>query len=181
MSEKFKFNPFTGRFDIVEDISQESADPSSPIAEQAWVRRNGSGDTIADGVPIGLLLALTYKDHTATAFTYDHSYRTKEGTTVRIPFDQGGTLLDLVTKTDDYTATTDDNVILCNKATAMTITLPAATDNTNRVYNIKNINVGEVTVDGNGAEEIDGATTAVLSSQYESIKIISDGTAWWIL
>ena len=33
----------------------------------------------------------------------------------------------VVVKTADYTATANDEVIVCNKTTAMTITLPAAT------------------------------------------------------
>lgn len=76
-------NPFTGKFDFVDKIKQVSTDPSSPKAETAWVLRSGSGGAIPDGTPIGLLLALTYKDNAGVAFTYQFSYRTKEGTTLR--------------------------------------------------------------------------------------------------
>ena len=75
-------NPFTGKFDFVDKIKQVSTDPSSPKAETAWVLRTGSGGSIPDGTPIGLLLVLTYKDNAGTAFTYEFKYRTKEGTTV---------------------------------------------------------------------------------------------------
>ena len=78
----------------------------------------------------------------------------------------------------------DEHVILVDDdtaAAAVTVTLPtAATADT--IYHIKKIgSTANVTVDGNGAETIDGATTAVLTTQYESITIISDGSAWWIL
>ena len=78
----------------------------------------------------------------------------------------------------------DEHVILVDDdtaAAAVTVTLPtAATADT--IYHIKKIgSTANVTVDGNGAETIDGATTAVLTIQYESITLISDGTAWWIL
>lgn len=72
-------------------------------------------------------------------------------------------------------------VVLCNKATAMTINLPLANTMTNRCYEIKNINVGVVTIDGNGAELIDGAATYELSTQWASAKIVSNGTGWYIL
>ncbi len=49
--------------------------------------------------------------------------------------------------------------------------------------NIKkvDVSVNTVTVDGNASETIDGATTAVLTTQWESITIHCNGTAWFIL
>ena len=38
-----------------------------------------------------------------------------------------------------------------------------------------------ITLDGNSSETIDGAATFVLSTQYESVTIISNGTGWYIL
>ena len=78
----------------------------------------------------------------------------------------------------------DEHVILVDDDTAgaaVTVTLPtAATAKT--IYHIKKIgSTASVTIDGNGAELIDGATTAVLTIQYESITVISDGSAWWVL
>tara|TARA_R110000868_G_C10972640_1_gene770674 strand:- start:12856 stop:13152 length:297 start_codon:yes stop_codon:yes gene_type:complete len=64
-------------------IPQVSTDPASPAAEDAWVLRSGSGGAIADGTPIGLLLALTYTGNAGTSFSYQFSYRTNEGTTIR--------------------------------------------------------------------------------------------------
>ena len=83
MIKKIVFNPLSGQFDYVSTIPQFSTDPSSPNPEDAWVLRSGSGGAIADGTPIGLLLALTYTDNEGADFTYQFSYRTKEGTTVR--------------------------------------------------------------------------------------------------
>lgn len=78
----------------------------------------------------------------------------------------------------------DEHVILVDDDTAgsaVTITLPtAATADT--IYHIKKLgSTANVIVDGNGAETIDGGTTATLTTQYESITIISDGSAWWVL
>ena len=68
----------------VGEIPQYSTDPSSPLAETSWVLRSGSGGAIADGTPIGLLLALTYQDNAGVAFSYLLKYRTKENTTLSV-------------------------------------------------------------------------------------------------
>jgi hypothetical protein len=72
-------------------IKQLNTDPTSPKAEDAWVLREGTGGGIiqlsTQGVPMGLLMALTYattETTTGVAFTYKFSYRTKEGTTQRV-------------------------------------------------------------------------------------------------
>jgi hypothetical protein len=85
-----------------------------------------------------------------------------------------------VTKTGAYTATNDDYVIDCTSGT-FTATLPASSGRTGRILIIKNSGAGTITVDGNGAETIDGAATYSLAVQYATIQIISDGTNWKII
>lgn len=64
-----------------------------------------------------------------------------------------------------------------------TITLPTAASARWRKYTIKKIDAtaNTVTIDADAAETIDGAATFVLTTQYESVTIQSDGTEWWIL
>src|ERR1700737_1507132 len=52
-----------------------------------------------------------------------------------------------------------------------------------KVYNIKKIDVSvnTVTVKGNGAELIDGANTKVLSTQYASTHVQSNGVTWDVI
>jgi hypothetical protein len=85
-----------------------------------------------------------------------------------------------VTKTGAYTATDADYVIDCTSGT-FTVTLPASSGRTGRILIIKNSGAGTITVDGNGAETIDGAATYSLAVQYATIQIISDGTNWKII
>ena len=87
--------------------------------------------------------------------------------------------LNVVTKTSAYTATSEDDVVLGNGT--FTVTLPPAASCKYRVYYIKNIGAGTITVDGHGTETIDGSETNALSSQYDVIEIISDGSNWHIL
>lgn len=90
-----------------------------------------------------------------------------------------------VSKTANYTASIEtDSVILCDATGgAFTITLPTAASADGYQFDIKKIDASAntVTVDGDGAETIDDSTTAVLTTQYESITVYSDGSEWWIL
>jgi hypothetical protein len=63
--------------------------------------------------------------------------------------------------TNTTTELVDDGLIVCNKATAMTVNLLAATGS-NRTLQIANINIGNVTVTPNGADTIDGEVSQVL-------------------
>lgn len=81
--------------------------------------------------------------------------------------------------TDSTTETTADGLIVCNKATAMTVTLLAATGS-GRERTIKSIGLGVVTVDGAGAETIDGQTTQTLN-QHDSMTIVDYTTGAWVI
>lgn len=90
-----------------------------------------------------------------------------------------GVCLNTVTKTADYTLTTADDVVVANKATAITLTLPAATGSGRR-YIIKSIGLGACTIDGDSADTIDGAATAVLS-QYDAAQLIDYAANAWAI
>ena len=77
------------------------------------------------------------------------------------------------------TELTTDGLIVCNKATAMTVTLLAATGS-NRVRQIASINDGAVTVDANGAETINGETTQVLGNG-DCMDIRDYATGKWVI
>lgn len=90
----------------------------------------------------------------------------------------------IATKTANYTMTSSDGTVLADASSgAITITLPAAASSAERIFTIKkkDVTANIVTVDANASELIDGFTTYLLSTQYEAIKIQSDGTAWWII
>jgi len=89
-----------------------------------------------------------------------------------------------VASNSPYTATTSDYTILCNcTAGAITINLPTAVGIVGRIYNIKKIDssTNAVTIDGNGAETIDGNETVNISVQYVNYSIQSDGTNWMVV
>ena len=97
----------------------------------------------------------------------------------------GGPLSTAVaTKTAGFTVDATNSVILCD-ATSNNITavLPAASTCTGRQYVFKRTDSTSfvVTIDGNGAETINGAATYILYSNSETATVISDGSNWNII
>jgi hypothetical protein len=85
----------------------------------------------------------------------------------------------------NYVATATDYSIFVNASAGnRTVTLPAASAVTRRIYEIKKTDssVNLVTVIPNGSDKIDGASTFPMSDQYQAITIQSNGvTGWYIL
>ena len=82
------------------------------------------------------------------------------------------------------TITTSDYAILANStAGAISVTLPAASTVTGRIFFVKRVNAGanNVVIDPNAAETIDGAATHTLSAQWARVEFISNGSAWFII
>lgn len=90
------------------------------------------------------------------------------------------------TKSSDYVITDNDNlstIYVDDTSSDRTVTLPTVADNSGRIITIKNTSSdqGKVTVDGEGAETIDGQTTIILDAKYSYVKVQSDGSEWHIL
>jgi len=85
--------------------------------------------------------------------------------------------------TVSYTASSPRTILSDATAAPITVLLPAAASNVDVVYIIKKIDstANTVTIDANLSETIDGATTKVLTSQWEVVKMISDGSVWYII
>jgi hypothetical protein len=81
------------------------------------------------------------------------------------------------------TATTLDQTysnVLCSSTSDFTVTLPDAAQFDQWVYTIKNINTNLVTIATTGGATIDNEVTEIVG-QYEAIKVVSDGTNWWVI
>lgn len=91
------------------------------------------------------------------------------------------------TVTAAYTATVDDDIIICAGTAPFTITLPSAAScwdaatQTSKVLLIINPDADDATVDGAGAETINGAATLVLDVQHEWCQLFTDGSAWYAI
>lgn len=101
---------------------------------------------------------------------------------------------DLAVFTDDYTeyrteyvavsktlTTSQSGVLFCNNT--ITVTLPALTPSLNGLtYTFKNIGLGVITINGNGFTiDGDGVYTRQLPSQWDKMKIVTNGYVWYII
>lgn len=77
----------------------------------------------------------------------------------------------------------DDILLATGGGAGITLTLPTAASAFRRVFTVKKVDagVGVVTVDGSGAETIDGAASVLIVSQFESFDFYSSGTSWHIV
>lgn len=108
---------------------------------------------------------------------------TLDGVSESLQIKTEGITAGIITVTEDYTPSETDHTILVDATTAtVTITLPSAVGITGKLYGIKKLdNVNDVTIDGDGSEEIDGAVDQTISTQYGYISVQSDGTGWHIV
>lgn len=88
------------------------------------------------------------------------------------------------TVTSDYTITDVDRYIFADaSASALTITLPDAANYTGMEFDVKAVNTtgGSITLATTSSQTIDGETTQIISTQYENLTMISNGSEWLIL
>lgn len=73
---------------------------------------------------------------------------------------------------------------LCNATSgAITVSLPPAAAYSGYRFYIKKVDAtaNTVTIDGDGAETIDGAATQVIAVPMLCLTVVSDGSNWWIV
>jgi hypothetical protein len=90
----------------------------------------------------------------------------------------------VTTVTSSTLLTTSERTVLVDDDAAggaVTINLPTLTGNLGLPYTIKKMgSTANVTVDGFASEAIDGATTYVLTSQYETVSIVAGPSSWCV-
>ena len=101
----------------------------------------------------------------------------------------GGMLYGIVTTfANVYNVLASDYIIHSTRSSigTQTINLPiCGTINSGRFLYVKDAAgmaaTNNITLDGNASETIDGATTLVMSTNYQSVSIYCNGTSWFIL
>ncbi len=93
--------------------------------------------------------------------------------------------LTVATKTTNYTLLSTDDVIFGDTTSGdVTLSLPAASTVTGKIYYIKRITVAdgnEVIIDPDSSETVLGLATLSLFSKEELVAIISDGANWQVI
>jgi hypothetical protein len=87
---------------------------------------------------------------------------------------------------DDSAGDPTDIYLVTTASSTIVATLPAAASAdaaAGRVVTIMKVDSGggSVTIDGDGSETINGATTVSLASQYNYRTIVSNGTTWFVM
>jgi hypothetical protein len=87
---------------------------------------------------------------------------------------------------DDSAGDPTDIYLVTTASSTIVATLPAAASAdaaAGRVVTIMKVDSGggSVTIDGDGSETINGATTVSLASQYHYRTIVSNGTTWFVI
>jgi len=77
--------------------------------------------------------------------------------------------------------TLNDEIILVDTITTVTLTLPDVTTAQSKLFVIKNINTGTVTIQPSGTATIDGRPNFILNTKNQSVTIVSDKTNWYII
>lgn len=98
----------------------------------------------------------------------------------------GGMFMKTVVSNVDFTfGATETVVLITDTAAQRTVTLPALSGNTGRILIIKDASgaaaTNNITIDGNGAETIDGTATKVINANYGSLTLVGDVGGWSIL
>ena len=94
------------------------------------------------------------------------------------------TAIETITASSDVLDNSNYIILADASSNTVTLNLPAASGNTGLTYIIKRTDAAgsyAVILDANASETIDGSTTYTLSSQYQSIRIICDGSNWYIM
>lgn len=92
----------------------------------------------------------------------------------------GGSSAVPVHKTSTYNAAVSDAVLADASGGNFTVTLPAPVAGDWVI--VKNIGgTGVVTVAHHASENVDGASSVVIASQYVAKTFLSDGTDWWVV
>ena len=76
----------------------------------------------------------------------------------------------------------DDVLLVDTTAGNVTLTLPPAVSSRGQWFEVKKlVAANTVTIDGYGAETIDGSATLAWTAQYQAYTVYSDGTEWWVV
>jgi hypothetical protein len=123
-----------------------------------------------------------FQDSVAAAKTMLIGNTGNANSTVQI---SGSLSMAIRTVTGDYTAAHSDNTILANTSSAdITITLPAASSITGRIYTIKKIGNGgldnELTISP-ASGNIEGGSSYKIYNDWTYVTIQTDGSNWYII
>lgn len=131
---------------------------------------------------------LTTPENGAVEYDGTHLYITTGGVRHQLdrPLSGGRVAIKRTAVAASYTLLITDYIVaVTSTASARTITLPTASSASGLTFVVKDESGGAgtnaITIDGDASETIDGATTKVINTNYGSMTIYSNGTAWFTI
>lgn len=169
--------------------AQATADNAQTTANSALDRANHTGTQLAATISDFAETARAETEAELVAgsnitITPSGAGATRQLTLAATAVTGGALILDTRTITATGSPTANDYLLIVDAtAGAVTVNLPAAASSTGRVLQCKkkDASANAMTLDGNGAETIDGAATLSTTTQYAAFTVACDGTEWWIL
>jgi hypothetical protein len=152
--------------------------PSIIISNAPINGTDGVNKTYADAITTAQALLVPYTGATSDVNLGVRDLAATDVTATGV-IKSAGSRRAVVIKTAAYTATVNDEVIICNSAVDFAITLPAASG-TGQVLYIKNINVNLVTLTPNGVDTIDAETVQTIRDG-DCINIIDYANNKWAI
>jgi len=173
-------NPITlGDIDNLEIPAGESRD----LVKFASIQRIGSSVDLKTAVSLGFL---KFKNRRSTTIAkneiYDNIIPAVLADTRNSEFaDQATEVVNNVkTVSDNYTIVPDDDIVLVSET--CTITLPSAVNLSGYHFRVKSIGSNIiVTIGTTGLETIDGQDSVAITTQYNSLPFVSNGSNWFII
>lgn len=154
---------------------------------------NTAGDfSIGTGATVSARLHVTKTtEQLRVGYNSSNYYSTTVGSTGAVTWNAVGTgatfifsdsiATPYVEKSALYTLTTNDFTVNCVSGT-FSLTLPTAVGCTGRIYNMKNVGTGIITIATTSSQTIDGTATGILTLiQWDNLMVQSDGANWIII
>lgn len=111
----------------------------------------------------------------------DTKIATQKATKTYVDSTGSPSVANISTSTTLAPTTLNFTALVTTSTTDKTITLPAATDVRQIVVKKVDAGTGYVVVTAAGSDTIDGSTTYTITSQWESVTVICNGTNGWII
>jgi hypothetical protein len=156
-------------------IPEYAADPATAKKGDVWAVDTGYFLADAGGQFQMLGFPMMMGTIIAQAGTVQVSYKDNYGTLRLLnSLNQNVTV-----QTVNYTAATAVDMVVCDSAVAMTVTLPVASGS-GKGFNIKNVNSGAAVIVPNGSDTIDGASSQTVN-QWNNMYIIDYQSNKWAI
>ena len=91
--------------------------------------------------------------------------------------------INIISAVSTHNAAGNEYVLCDATGGVFSVNLPAAASNTNALIVVKKIDASAnaITIDANLSETIDGSLTQLLSTQYDALTLVCDGSNWFIV